>query len=70
MDRYCSFFTVTFEMPAAVAISQWMDVVGWRWPISAMISCMMRASFTFRKHSPTYSSDTGNATNLRMVHIV
>ena len=70
MDCDRCFLTVSFTMPAAVVLSQWMGIGGWGCPSPAKVSRSMRASFTLRNIAPSYTSAAYDVTNLRMVHIV
>ena len=62
--------TVSFAMPTAVELSQWMGVGGCGCPISASVRHKTRPYFMFKNNAPNSASAADDATNLRTVHIV
>ena len=61
---------VSFAIPTAVALSQWMSVGGCGCPISARVRRNTRTSFMFKNNAPNSASAADDATNLRTVHMV
>ena len=70
MERERCSLMVPLEMPAAVALSQWMGVGGCEWTSSANDSQMVRHSFKFMKSAPNSASDADDATKFKMVQRV
>ena len=62
--------TVSFAIPTAVALLQWMDVGGCGCPISASVRRNTCPSFMFKNNAPYSASAADDATNLRTVHMV
>ena len=62
LDLFLS--TVTFEMPVAVLLLQWIGVGDCGYPISYNVSIMILASFAFKNSAPSYASAANAATNL------
>ena len=57
-------------MTTAVALSQWMGVVGWGCPISAKVSRNTLPSLIFKNNAPNSASAAEEATNFRTVQSV
>ena len=70
VGRERCFLTVSFAMPTAVALSQWMGVGYWGCPISAKVSLNTLPYFIFKKSDPNSASAADDAMNLRTVHNV
>eukprot|EP00978_Attheya_sp_CCMP212_P035284 scaffold152510_cov29-Attheya_sp.AAC.3 len=64
------FFTVSFAMPTAVALSQWIGVGGCGWSISVNVYLRTRPSFMFKNNAPNSDSAAEAATNFNIVHSV
>ena len=57
--------TVSFAIPTAGALSQWIGVGGCGCPISASVRRNTRPSFMFNNNAPNSASAADYATNLR-----
>ena len=65
-DRCC--FTVPFDVPVAVALSQWIGVGGCGWPISCKMTCIFFASCAFGNGALSYASAADAAVSFNEVH--
>ena len=61
-------FTVSFAMPDAVALSQWIRAGGYGWTSSCKARRNIRPSFSLIKSDPNSDSDSDYDTILRMVN--
>ena len=68
--RECCFLMVSFAMPTAVSLSQWMGVGGWGCPISAKVSLNTLPSLILKKSSPNSASAADDAMSFRTEHNV